>query len=160
MPHQVLQRGQGDAGANHIGAEGVAEPMWVGVRDATASPMMPEQRAESGESHGPSALSAFQGNEQRGRVSERPFQPQIFVEHLDDFRGQWQNALLVSFAEDTHLRVGQLQIVELKGEDLRGAQAIKQHQADQGEIAKGAKAAPEFCDIVGRERYDDALGLP
>ena len=122
--------------------------------------MMPEQRAESGGSQGPPALAAFEGNEQSRRVGERPFQTQILVEDLDDFRGQWQNALLVSLAENPHLRIGQLEILKLESQNFAGAEAIQQHQADQGEIAKGAKAAPELGDLVCREWHNHAPGLP
>jgi hypothetical protein len=43
MPHQVLQGGQRDAGADHIGSEGVAETMRIGVGDRTAHTMVAEQ---------------------------------------------------------------------------------------------------------------------
>ena len=101
----------------------------------------------------------FRGNEQRGRIGGWSFQPQIVFENLDDFRRQRQNAFLVPFAEDSHLCLGQLEIFELKGQHLAGTQTIEQHQADQGEIAKGARAVPEPGDIFGRQRHHDATGL-
>ncbi len=39
-------------------------------------------------------------------------------------------------------------------------QAIQQHQAHQGEIAEGTKAAPELGHLFGREGNDDPFGLP
>jgi hypothetical protein len=65
-----------------------------------------------------------------------------------------------AFTEDPHLGIGQLEILELKSQDFAGTQPIEQHQADQGEIAKGAEAAPELGDLVSRERHNDAAGLP
>jgi hypothetical protein len=126
------------------------EPMRIGMRDLAAQTMMAKQRAESGGSHGPPALAAFQGNGQRGRVGERLFQPQIFFEDFDDFRRQGQNAFLVSFAEDPHLRIRQLGILDLKSRHLARTQASEQHQAHQGEIAEGVQAAPELGDFLRR----------
>jgi len=122
--------------------------------------MVAKQRAESGGGHGAPTLAAFQGDEQGRGVGERPFQPQIFFEDLDNFRRQRQNAFFVSFAEDSHLCFGQLQILDLKSQHLARAQTVQQHQAHQGEIAKGAKAAPEPGDYLSREWHNDALGLP
>ena len=81
------------------------------------------------------------------------------MEHLDGFGGQGQQALLISFAEDADLRIGQLEIFELEIEGFLGAQAVEQHQGDQGEIPKGTKAAPELGDFIGGERHNDALWL-
>ena len=97
-----------------------------------------------------STLAAFQGNEQERGVGERAFEPQIFVEDLENFRRQGHDALLVSFAKNPHLRIGQLEILQLESQHFTGAQAIEQHQAYQGEIAKGAKAVPESGDFVCR----------
>ena len=120
---------------------------------------MAEQRAESRGAHRPSAAAAFQANEQRGRVRQRSFQAQIFFEDLEDFLGQGQEAVLVSFAEHPQLRLSQAEIPQLESQDFAGAQAIEQHQAHQGQVAKGAKAAPELGDFLCREGHDDAPGL-
>jgi hypothetical protein len=40
-----------------------------------------------------------------------------------------------------------------------GSGRIQQHQAHQGEIAEGTKAAPELGDLFGGEGHDDAPGL-
>ncbi len=40
MSHQVLQRGQGDAGPHHIRSKGMAEPMRIGARRLAANAMM------------------------------------------------------------------------------------------------------------------------
>ena len=160
MAHQMLQRGHGDAGTNHVGAKRVPQAMGVDLVNLTVVAMMAEQRAETGGSQRPAALAAFEGNEQSRGVGERSFETEIWIEDLDEFRRQWQNALLVCFAEDAQLGVGQLEILQLESEDFAGAQAIEQHQTDHGKIAKGAKAAPERGDFVSREGHNNALGLP
>src|ERR1700684_3234780 len=40
-----------------------------------------------------------------------------------------------------------------------GAQAVQQHQGDQGEVPGGTKAAPEPGNLIGGERHNDALWL-
>jgi hypothetical protein len=132
--------------------------MRIGRRNWAALAMMAEQGADPGGSHGAPALAAFQGNEQERGVGERPFQPPIFVEDFENFWRQGQDALLASFAENS--RIGQLQIRELKCQDLAGAQPIEQHQTDHSKIAEGAKAVPEIGDFASRERHNDAPGLP
>jgi hypothetical protein len=49
--------------------------MGIGMRHLAAQAMMAKQRAESGGSHGPPTLAAFQRHEEEGGVGERPFQP-------------------------------------------------------------------------------------
>jgi hypothetical protein len=41
-------------------------------------------------------------------------------ENLQDFLGQGHEALLVSFAPDAHLGLGELQVFQLKSQDLAG----------------------------------------
>jgi hypothetical protein len=67
--------------------------------------------------------------------------------------------LLISFAEHADVPIGQVEIFESKIQSLPGAQAIKQHQGDQGEIPRGTKAAPELGDLLGGERPNHALRL-
>ena len=124
--------------------------------DLTAHPMVPEQRTKPGRTHRLAALLAFQANEKGGCIGERTFQVQIAPENLQDFQGQRDKALLVSFAMDAHLAVGELQVFELQSQDLAGAQAIEEHQPDQCEITEGAEALPEFSDLFGRKRHDDS----
>jgi hypothetical protein len=52
-------------------------------------------------------------------------------------------------AEDPDLGIRQLQIFESESEGLVGAQPIQQQQANQSEIAKATKAAPELGYLVG-----------
>ncbi len=137
----------------------MAKAMGIGLRNPGGQAMVTEESAQSGGGQGQSAMAAFQTDEQRGGVGGRPFQIQVFFQHAADFLWQRQDALLVSFAAHTDLQVGQLQVGELEGQDFTGAQAIQQHQADQGEIAEGTKAAPELGDLFGGEGHDHAAGL-
>ena len=45
VTHQLHECGQADAGAHHIGGEGVSEPVRVGELDAGSAAMMAEQGA-------------------------------------------------------------------------------------------------------------------
>jgi hypothetical protein len=101
------------------------------------------------------AVPAFQGDEQGWRVGQRPFQAQVAPEHFEDFRGQRYNAILVSFAKRTQLALGELQVSQLKSQDLAGAQTIEEHQAHESQIAIGAETLPELRDFFRREWHDD-----
>src|SRR6516165_1611036 len=159
MAHQLLQGRQRHPGLYHIPPKRVSKPMGVGVTDLTPHSMMTEQRAEPGGSQGLPALAAFERDEQRRRVGQRPFQAQIVSEYLKDFRGQRHQALLVSFAMDAHLAFGELHIFQFQCQDLAGTQTIKEHQADQPEIAISTEALPELGDFFSREGHDDATIL-
>ena len=52
---------------------------------------------------------------------------------------------------DANLRFGQTKILELDGQHLLGAQAIEEHEGDDGKIAKCAEAPPKPGRFVGRE---------
>ena len=155
----MLQGGQRHASAHHIGTKGVPQPMGMGLADLGKLAMVTEQRAESCRGHGLTALVAFQGDEQSGRVGPGPFPARIVPEHFEDFRRQGYDALLASFAEHPHLAFGELQVLRLKRQDLAGAQTIEEHQAYQGETAKGAEALPEFSHFFGRQGHDDPSDL-
>ena len=156
MPHQPLQGGQGHPAAYHIRSKGVPHPMGVGMRDATPHAMMAEERAKPGCTHRLAALPAFQADEQSGRVGERTFQAQIVSENFEEIRRQRHDALLVPFAVDAQLAVGELQVFQLNHQDLTRAQTIEEHQAYESQIAIGAEASPELADFFGRERHDDS----
>ena len=64
--------------------------------------------------------------------------------------------MLVAFAVDQKLGFSQMKIFQLKVQRLLGAQAIVEHQSDQAEIPKGAKAPPEAGHYIHRERHDQA----
>ena len=86
VTHQSHERRQAHTGAYHIRGKGVSKPMGVGVTDIAPDPMMTEQRAEAGGSHGLAAPTAFEGDKQRGQVGQWTFQTQIVSEDLKDFR--------------------------------------------------------------------------
>src|SRR6266436_2283784 len=69
MAQKQLESGQRDAVAHHVGAEGVTKPMGIGLRDEAGGAMMPKQRAETSGSEALPTVAAFQGDEQRRRVS-------------------------------------------------------------------------------------------
>src|SRR6516164_4686398 len=156
MAHQPLQGGQGHSGSHHIRAKCVPTPVGISVVDLAAHPMVPEQRSKPDRTHRLAALPAFQANEKGARVGEWTFQEQVAPENLQDFRGQRDKTLLVPFAIDAHLAVGELWVFELQSQDLTGAQAVEEQQADEREIAVGAEALPELGDFFGRERHDDS----
>src|SRR5262249_41399825 len=79
--------------------------MRVGGGNAAAQSMMTKQRTESRGAHGLSAAAAFQGNKQRGRVSQRSFQVEIFPEDLHNILGQGQDAFLVAFGGHDQLQL-------------------------------------------------------
>jgi len=55
------------------------------------------------------------------------------------------------------LRLGKTEVFELQLKKLAGAQTVQQHQCDEAEIAKGAKAAPELSDLLRGKRDNQAL---
>ena len=57
------------------------------------------------------------------------------------------------------MAISQLEILQLESQDLTRAQAVEQHQPDQGEIPTGAEAVPEFSYLFGSERHDDTARL-
>jgi hypothetical protein len=63
VTHPMHEGGQGDASPDQVGSKSVPKPMRIGVGDATAHTMMPEQRSEPGGGHRLTALAAFQTNE-------------------------------------------------------------------------------------------------
>src|SRR5579872_5620399 len=96
----MLERGQGDAGPDHIRSKSMAEPVGIGGADLTAQSMMPEQRAEPRWCHGLATAPTFEGNEKMRGVSERPFQTKITLEGFQNLAGQWQGTLLLALAQN------------------------------------------------------------
>ena len=60
----------------------------------------------------------------------------------------------MSFAQNPDLCIGELQIFELEIESFLGAESVQQHQSHEGEVPKGAKAAPEGSNLIWGERYN------
>src|SRR5579884_1426010 len=77
------------------------------------------------------------------------------MQDLDGVRRQRKQALFVSFPQHAKLGIGQLQVVELKSQGLTRAQAVEQHQGDDRQISKSAKAVPERGDFIGRKGNDE-----
>ena len=70
MAHHLGQDGQGHATTGHIGAEGVAETVRVGVKYLAGGPMVAEEAAQAGVGHGLTAAGPLQDDEEgRGRAS-------------------------------------------------------------------------------------------
>src|SRR5215831_7791712 len=156
MAHQPLQGGQGHSGSHHIRPKCVSTTVRVGLAHFAQHPMVPEQRTKPRCIQGLATLAAFERDEQGRRVGQWAFQAQIVSEDIEDIRMQRQGALLVAFAVDTYLALGKLQVFQFQGQDLTGAQAVEEHQADEGEITVGAETLPELGDFFGRERHDDS----
>ena len=66
----------------------------------------------------------------------------------------------MSFAQNPDLCIGELQIFELEIESFLGAESVQPHQSHEGEVPKGAKAAPELGDLFGAERHNHPPWLP
>ena len=62
--------------------------------------------------------------------------------------------MLIAFAVDQKLGFGQMKIFQLDGQRLLGAQSVVEHQSDEAEIPKGAKAPPEAGHFIRGERHD------
>jgi hypothetical protein len=103
----------------------MSKSMGVRGRDFAAQSMVAEQRAKSRGRHRLTPAAAFQGNEQRGGVGQRPFHPQVALENFHDFAGQRQGTRFPTLAENVQLHIGQFQIFDLKRQDLAGTQAIE-----------------------------------
>jgi hypothetical protein len=65
MSHHLLQHGQADAGASHVGAEGMAEAMGMdrGEQSEVTAPLAKEA-ANTGGRHGRPATRALQNHEE------------------------------------------------------------------------------------------------
>jgi hypothetical protein len=57
------------------------------------------------------------------------------------------------------LGLGQEEIFELQLQDFTRTEAVEEHEGEEGEIAKGAKAAPELGDLRGGKGNNDAARL-
>ena len=78
----------------------------------------------------------------------RPLQAEIMIEKLHGFRGQGEKPFLIAFPMHTDLRFRQKQILAIQIQDFPGAQSLQQHETDDGQIARGAKAGPEPGHLV------------
>ena len=58
------------------------------------------------------------------------------------------------------MRFRQEQILAVQIPHLLRAQPLQEHQAHDGQVARGTKTGPESCDLVYRKWNDGPLGLP
>jgi hypothetical protein len=65
------------------------------------------------------------------------------IQELQDFRSQRQAARFAALAVDAQLRFRQQQIVAVEGAHFAGTQAIEEHQANDGQVPRGAEARPK-----------------
>jgi len=80
VSHQLHERGQADAGANHVSGERMPESMRIGFGDAGGLAMMAEQRAQSCGGHARSPCAPFQANEQSRAAVRWTFQAEVVLE--------------------------------------------------------------------------------
>jgi len=85
------------------------------------------------------------------------FQEQVVIQQLDNLWSQRQAARFAALAAHAHLRFGQDQVFAVEREHFAGSQTVEKHQADDGQIPRGAEAGPKMRHFVYRQRYDDAL---
>jgi len=67
--------------------------------------------------------------------------------------------LLAALTQDVKARFGEQEIFQLELKDLARAQAVLQHESDDGKIAEGAKTFPETGNLVRGEGHDHAARL-
>jgi hypothetical protein len=87
VAHQAHQSRQRKAGTHHVGSEGMAKAVSIGLRNVTAAAMMAKQGAEASGGHGLASLAAFERKKQIGAVAERSFQAEVTLECLYGFVG-------------------------------------------------------------------------
>src|SRR5450631_218454 len=78
---------------------------------------------------------------------------------LGRLRREWQDPDLIALASHTYLELGQQNILAVQGEDFSGAEALQQHQANDGQITGGAEAGPKVGHLIDGQRHHDTLGL-
>ena len=84
---------------------------------------------------------------------------EVILEDLKSVSCEGQETLLAALAQDVEARFGEQEILQLELKDLARAQAVLQHEGDDGKIAEGAKAFPETGNLVSGEGHDHAAWL-
>ena len=102
----------------------------------------------------------FQHDKQRLRAWVGPFQAQIVIDQLRGLRCEGEEAQLVALAANAELSFGQQHILRVQSQHLGGAKPMHEHQADDGQVARGMEACPEACHFIDGERHDIEPGLP
>jgi len=101
----------------------------------------------------------FQHDEQRLRAGIGPFQSQIVIDQLSGFRGEGEEAELVAFASYAELGFGQQYVVRTQSQHFGGSESMHEHQAHDGQVARGVETGPEARHFIHRERHDVELRL-
>src|SRR5690349_10103889 len=130
MTHELLESRQGDAGGDHVGAEGVAKAMGIGLQDAGLRAVMTEEGAQSSKGERAATRAALKRDKQRRGVGARALDGEVLLKDVDDFLWKRQEARLVAFAVHADESFGKVEISQLEGEHLAGAKSVEQHQAD------------------------------
>jgi len=150
MAHELHEGRKADSGADHIRSESMPEAMWIGFRNGAAAAVMTKHGPKPGQCQWLAPVWTLENDEHKTGVRPWPFHVKIALEQLDGLRIKGQQSFPVSFSLDEHLALSELKVFELEAKDLTGAQAVKQHQGYNAQVAKGAKTAPEFIDLHGR----------
>jgi hypothetical protein len=82
MTHELHQRWQADAGADHVRCECVSKPVWVGLCHASGSTVMSEQGAQPRRCHAPSPCPPLETDKQRRATVWRPLQAQVVIQQF------------------------------------------------------------------------------
>ena len=81
------------------------------------------------------------------------------MQDLQGVGGQGHETLLMTLAENFKPSFGEREILQLELKHFAGAQAVEQHQSDDGQIAKGAKAFPETGHLLSGKGHDHTARL-
>src|SRR4029450_8707847 len=89
-----------------------------------------------------------------------PFQSKIMIEQLECVVCERQDANLGAFAGYTDLRVADEQVIDIQCQDFTRAEAVQDHEAHDGEIARVPEAGTEAGDLFYGQWRNDAFGSP
>jgi hypothetical protein len=103
MTHELHQRGEANAPADHVGGECVPEPVRIRLRHARGLPVMTEQRTQTCGCHPAPAGGPFEANEQSLAASGRPFQTQVVTKKFHGFASQRHDTYSFALALDPDL---------------------------------------------------------
>jgi len=132
MTHEVHQRRQTEAVAQHVSGEGMTKSVWVGFGQIGDAAVMAEQGPQPGGCHSGSAGAPLEDHKQWRTAVGGPLQEQVMIQQLDGLWSQRQPAQFVSLAAHAHLRFGKQQVLTVECEHFARAQAIQEHQTDDG----------------------------
>src|SRR5690554_2235655 len=134
MPKQFLNRRQAAPDLQHMAGKGVAQQVWMQALVGTL------HHAPAGQAGLDTALAqatAPLADEYRGftLVSHGCSVRQPLVQSRDGFAADRQNALLVTFTQNTHLPAFQVQGGQAQASQFCQTEARRVHQLEHGEVA-------------------------